>query len=440
MNKEINISSQQLSQQQKEDLIKSILCEMKLQLGKKLGQGSFAEVFEAIQIDQNRKVAIKVLSDLAYKSKFEDEKIAMYQIKGQQYAIQIITDLANEDLGYNAIVMEYCDCTLTEIFEKNKDQFSFEQLIALTYQLLKGLQIFQEKGIIHGDLKPDNILFNQEKNRFLISDFGLSKILERPELEQLLSKNSKITAGNFKYMSPEIFTQKKPFTIKIDVFSIGLILLEFLLKRELTFQESFRLKSDGLFQIIPQLKQHQYKSFINDILSKMVCHENVDRLDSMKLIQRLAAYKPNEELLKSLQFQNKKIIQTNQLIEIKKEITIQNSNTLNKLNTQKDIQLSSIKLVEKKILKTIEINQKNLKKVQNLNNYQEAKLFFGRALVQTYCFCFKKCTLDKVVEVIKKIQQSESIISLFIDLSSVLLQKRLAYFNYQSKQNIKNLY
>ncbi|KAL4512533.1 hypothetical protein ABPG72_020370, partial [Tetrahymena utriculariae] len=109
MDKQENIQVQQKSQQQINIQLSSFLKKNKILLGKKLGEGNFAEVFEGFDINLNQKVAIKKLTDLTNLKKFEDEKNAMQKIQNHQYAVQIIKYLNDVELGYSMIVMEFCD-------------------------------------------------------------------------------------------------------------------------------------------------------------------------------------------------------------------------------------------------------------------------------------------------------------------------------------------
>ncbi|EAR95959.2 tyrosine kinase domain protein (macronuclear) [Tetrahymena thermophila SB210] len=253
-----NIFSKDVSINQIDDKITMFLQQKQFKIEKYLDQGYFAEVFQAIKIDDNRRVVIKKLKDLNNLKKIEDEKNAMYKIQNEQYAIQIITDLVDKDLEYNAIVMELCDCNLTEIFENNISNFSFEQLVTLTYQLLKGLLVFQEKGIIHGDLKPENILYSQQKNRFLISDLGLSQVMQNPELQQLISKQSNSLVGNIKYMAPEIIHQRKPQQLKLMFFQQDKFSLS-------SLQKGNQLYQSILWYVLKLLKDQNLQHYFKDI-------------------------------------------------------------------------------------------------------------------------------------------------------------------------------
>ncbi|KAL4512524.1 hypothetical protein ABPG72_020361, partial [Tetrahymena utriculariae] len=335
MDKQENIQVQQQSQQQINIQLSSFLKKNNILLGKKLGEGNFAEVFEGFDINLNQKVAIKKLTDLTNLKKFEDEKNAMQKIQNHQYAVQIIKYLNDVELA---------------------------------------------------DLGLSQLIQNPELQQ-LISVFLILFLIESHFLSQKQSKQQ--NGGNLKYMAPEVTYNIKPFTIKIDVFSIGQILLEFLLKRELTLAEFLKLKENNLFKIIPQLSQHQNYEFVQKILEKMLCHQSDNRLESITLLQRLNQFKIDEGSLKSLQFTsnntqkmnqssqkqlpiNKNTELCQQLVAIpSKDIVIDKKNSKNSQNLQLAIQLSSINLIEKKEIKSICITNQNMNQKLNLKNYQE---------------------------------------------------------------------
>ncbi|KAL4478486.1 hypothetical protein ABPG74_006721 [Tetrahymena malaccensis] len=235
-------------------------------------------------------------------------------------------------------------------------------------------------------------------------------------------------------MSPEVAHNIKPFTIKIDIFSIGQILLEFLLKRELSLSEFIKLKQDNVFDIIPELKQHQNYEFVKEILANMVCHERKQRLKSIKLLQKLNQFQVDEESLKSLIFSNKSTqkinqesIQNQQSLNTKAEInqqlvTLPNNNDKKESNNnqyQKSIQLSSINLVEKKQIKSIRITNDNMNENLNLEIYQEVELDFNDSLAyaQKTCFCFGNLN---IVNAIRKVQKFMGISTMIIDLKQLI--------------------
>ncbi|KAL4478490.1 hypothetical protein ABPG74_006725, partial [Tetrahymena malaccensis] len=344
MDSQQNIQVQVQSQVQIDTKLSSFLLDNHIQLGKKLGEGLFAEVFEGFDHNLQQKVAIKKLKDLKNLKKFEEEKDTMEKIQNNQYAIQIFRYLHDIKLGYSMIIMEFCD-----------------------------------------------------------SDLGLSRIIENHELQELIFW--KLTnGGNLKYMSPEIAHNIKPFTNKIDVFSIGQILVEFLLQRKLSFSEFLKLKEHNLLDIIPELKKHQNYQFVEEILANMVCYESKQRLKPMKLVQKLNKFQVDVQSLKSLTF------------SCKNDVKINQDSSQNQLiiSNQPAIQLPNTNLSEKKQIKSICITKENMNENLNLENCQVVMLDFNNSLaMQKSSFQIENLN---IVNAIGKIQKVKGITTMIIDL------------------------
>ncbi|KAL4483160.1 hypothetical protein ABPG74_019186 [Tetrahymena malaccensis] len=138
-------------------------------LQEKLGQGCISEVYRAIKIKQKQQVAIKKLismNNMEHVEEFNTKRHILNKIKSQKYALHILDCFEDLDSDVFALVVDYYDYNLGEVIEQNK--FSFEQLVALTYQLLKGLLVFQESEIVHGKIKAKDILYSQKFNQFTI--------------------------------------------------------------------------------------------------------------------------------------------------------------------------------------------------------------------------------------------------------------------------------
>lgn len=114
------------------------------------------------------------------------------------------------------LVLEYMSCNdLYQKIKKNK-VFTEQEAFPFFLQILKGLLFLNSQGICHRDIKPDNILFSDEKT-LKIADFSLA--------EYFITNSNKMrgTCGTPGYMAPEIFSHEK-YDEKIDVFSLGSVL------------------------------------------------------------------------------------------------------------------------------------------------------------------------------------------------------------------------
>ncbi|KAL4475805.1 hypothetical protein ABPG72_011366 [Tetrahymena utriculariae] len=271
-------------EQQKGQLITNCLTKNEFLYEKDLGEGQFSKVIQAKSLKDQSKVAIKIFkNDQNQQFNFElfkQEVQILEMIQNEKYVIQFIKKIEDQQSGVFAIVTELCDCNLTHIMEYNK--FSIEQVIALSYQLLRGLILFQMRGIMHTDIKPDNILY---------SDFGLSKLIKNPSLEKTISS----LAGNLIYMSPEVSNGVKPYTLKADVFSIGIVILQCMLGAQLKPEQIIFLKASLLVNVIPDIQSHPNYEFIDKIISYMVNFNKDQRLEPLRLIQKLKSFQKVDE-------------------------------------------------------------------------------------------------------------------------------------------------
>ena len=121
------------------------------------------------------------------------------------------------------IVLELMEGDLGEIVRNQTVPFTEAQVKCLMFQILQGLKYLHDKGIMHRDLKPDNLLISPE-GLLKFTDFGLSRYFGTPE--------RKLTTGIVTryYRAPEILYGAQYYGPSIDMWSAGCILAELLLR------------------------------------------------------------------------------------------------------------------------------------------------------------------------------------------------------------------
>lgn len=160
------------------------------------------------------------------------------------------------------IQTELCDYTLREYIDTKMVSNSVEQKFNYWKQILQGIQYIHSQGIIHRDVKPSNIFFLNGIVK--IGDFGLSKNINTFALQ--ISQSVEIGCGH--YRAPEIDTGS--YTITIDLYSLGVILLEMLLVCSTKHQCIITIKSilEGSLPIeLVNLSTHQYDKLITVLTS-----------------------------------------------------------------------------------------------------------------------------------------------------------------------------
>ena len=186
-----------------------------------LGKGAQGVVYLATDPTLDRKVAIKAVS---LRNGFEQQhtmdsllKEARTVSKIQHNNIVSIYDVGSfQSKPY--LVLEYIEGDTLHVKMGNKIPLS--ECFKIMQDVLKGVSIAHDKGIIHCDLKPANIMIT-EKGEAKVADFGLALLSENPQ------QDSDILAGTPQYMAPEYIETRQHQTVS-DVFSLGLIFYELL--------------------------------------------------------------------------------------------------------------------------------------------------------------------------------------------------------------------
>ena len=146
-------------------------------LGKELGEGTFGKVIEGRHIPTNQKVAIKILEKGKVQDLADSERIArelhILKLIRHPYIIHLYEII--ETPKYLFLVMEFaCNGELFD-YIKTKGKLVEAEASRIFGQILLGIEYLHKMGIVHRDMKPENLLLDFE-NRIKIVDFGLSNI------------------------------------------------------------------------------------------------------------------------------------------------------------------------------------------------------------------------------------------------------------------------
>lgn len=195
-----------------------------------IGVGGMAVVYKAYDNIEDRIVAVKIL-----KEEFGTNEDFLRRFKNESKAIAVLShpnivkvyDVSFGDV-LQYIVMEYIDgITLKEYIEQ-QGSLSWKEAIHFTIQILKGLQHAHDKGIVHRDVKPQNIILSKD-GTIKVTDFGIARFA-RSEHKTMTDK----AIGSVHYISPEQ-ARGEPTDEKADMYSVGVMLYEMLTGR-LPFQ------------------------------------------------------------------------------------------------------------------------------------------------------------------------------------------------------------
>ena len=185
----------------------------------RVGAGGMSDVYKAKDHKLNRNVAIKVL-----KKEYSKDKnfVSKFRVEAQSAASLIHPNIVNvydvgEDRGLNYMVMELVEgITLKEYIER-KGRLSHKETISIAIQMCSGIGAAHASGIIHRDIKPQNIIISKD-GKVKVTDFGIAKAIT----SNTVSTNA---MGSVHYTSPEQarggFSDQRS-----DIYSIGITLFE----------------------------------------------------------------------------------------------------------------------------------------------------------------------------------------------------------------------
>ena len=198
----------------------------------RIGVGGMGEVFRAEDTVLERHVAIKIMHKrLSQDSECIDRLIREAKAAAKLVHPNVVTihEIGQADFG-NYIVMEYINGISLSDFIYNTEKIDQERCVNLTIQILKALNIAHKAGILHRDIKAENILITDD-DQIKVLDFGIARVNKHENL----TKNGEIL-GTIDYMAPEQMLGDE-IDERCDLYAVGIVLYQ-LLTRILPFKSS----------------------------------------------------------------------------------------------------------------------------------------------------------------------------------------------------------
>jgi serine/threonine-protein kinase len=196
-------------------------------LEREIGRGGMGAVYEARHVTLARRAAVKVLSaglesEEAFRARFRREAELQASLSHPNVA-QVLDYL--EDGGQWFLIIQYLDHgSLADLLERG-EAYSSGQAVAWAQQAVAGLGHAHERGIVHRDVKPANLMFN-DRREIVVVDFGIA----REGASAGLTRTG-MTVGTPHYMSPEQILAPRSIDGRSDIYSLGVVLYELLAKK-----------------------------------------------------------------------------------------------------------------------------------------------------------------------------------------------------------------
>ncbi len=215
----------------------------RFRVGERLGKGGMGEVYLAQDTKLKRQVALKRLApqlraDSGYRRRFLEEAERASRFSDAHVAA--LYDVV-EERDEIFLIMEYVEGE--NLRQRLRRPLSLQEFFDIATQCVDALAAAHERGIVHCDIKPENIMLTAS-GQVKILDFGVAKYLPRSDQSSTVDRSGTM-AGTPAYMSPEVLLEKAPDG-RADVFSLGVVFYEALTGHHPFLASSFVATSDRI--------------------------------------------------------------------------------------------------------------------------------------------------------------------------------------------------
>ena len=200
---------------------------------KLIKSGGMGSVYEGKHVLMDKRVAIKVLRpslalDDHVVARFSREAKAASRIS-HPHAVTV-TDFGEDENGVVFLVMEYLDGRTLKDIIKSEGPMPLPRVVEIIRQVGGALDAAHTQGVVHRDLKSDNIMLSQTNGGdwAKVLDFGIAKIQQPEGARDIDITAPNLVIGTPQYMSPEQCSQAEAIDARSDVYSLGIIAFEML--------------------------------------------------------------------------------------------------------------------------------------------------------------------------------------------------------------------
>ncbi|KAJ1509313.1 Casein kinase II subunit alpha [Coelomomyces lativittatus] len=223
---------------------------------KKVGRGKYSEVFKGININNNQFCIIKVLKPVKQRKVNREIKI-LQNIAGGDNIVALLDVVRDPQSKIAALIFEYVENIEHKILYASFSDYDVRYYI---YELLKALEYCHSKGIIHRDVKPQNVVIDHNKKTLRLIDWGLADFYH-PGVEL----NVRVASRYFK--GPELLVNFQHYDYSLDMWSLGCMLASMVFKKDPFFQGADN--NDQLVKITQVLGTEELEKYLHKYSIKL---------------------------------------------------------------------------------------------------------------------------------------------------------------------------
>ena len=405
------------------DLEKDTKINNRFTIIRKIGQGNFSKVYLTRDKNDEKEYAAKIplnsasqeeidnfLNEIKILKILNEENInnnyvTIYHDSGKFEVSDIKDDKKISENRHYLITNYLSKGNLYTYLQKTQNGFNEKHTKIIFHKILEGVQFIHNSGICHLDIKLQNILLDEHYNP-IITDFGLSKIMEKSDENEYKMIQNKKGVGTPCYMCPQMWFGRNYYGIKADIFSLGVVLF-FLASKKTLFEFAYstdstyklliyKNKPDEFIQKIlvnhPQISE--VSKDIRDLYIRMIQYNEKKRPKAVKeilegpLFDDLKNYKDEdyieyENMMKDLE---KEVVKDNETIESKKANGEKNETNLGNKSAKDNEEIFFVSNLRPKYLEISGLNAMNYIKIKGeLNPVKFMNSLANKLLIELQC-------------------------------------------------------
>ncbi|EMD39105.1 hypothetical protein CERSUDRAFT_112799 [Gelatoporia subvermispora B] len=192
---------------------------------RRIGGGRYSDVFEGVDTSNEDACVIKVLKPIARKKIKREVKI-LRNLSGGPNVIGLLDVVHDPISRSNSLIMEFVQNVDWKEFHLSCSELEIKHYL---FQLLTALDFVHSRGIMHRDVKPANVMYDRERRKLRLIDWGLAEFYH-PSTEY------HIRVGSRYYKGPELLVGFHLYDYSLDIWSVGCILASMIFRREHFFR------------------------------------------------------------------------------------------------------------------------------------------------------------------------------------------------------------